>query len=136
MIEIAVSNQWKQAFSGAHIGMLLMGNVDNTKRPSPLDELKKNIVSSLRSKYEGCSRADLLETEVLKIYKSYYKNFGKTYHIQLQLESILYKGKSLPNVSPLVDANFAAEMETFLLTAGHDADRLCSSVTIDLSRGT
>ncbi|MDA3789989.1 MAG: hypothetical protein PF503_16020 [Desulfobacula sp.] len=42
MIEIAVSNQWKQAFAGAHIGMLLMGNVDNTKRPTPLDELKKN----------------------------------------------------------------------------------------------
>lgn len=136
LIKIIVSNQWKQAFSGAHIGMLLMGNVDNTKRTTPLDELKKNIVSLLRSKYEGCSRADLLKTEVLRIYKSYYKNFGKTYHIQLQLESILHKGKTLPNVSPLVDANFAAEMETFLLTAGHDADRLCSPITIDRSLGT
>jgi len=109
MIDIAVSNQWGQTFPGAHIGILLMGNVDNRKRSTPLDEQKKDLVSSLRSKYEGYSRADLLETKVLRAYKAYYRNFGKTYHIQLQLESILHKGKSLPNVSPLVDANFAAE---------------------------
>ena len=136
MLEIAVSDEWKQAFPGAHIGMLLMGSVDNTKRPTPLDKLKKDVVSSLRSKYAGYSRADLLELEVLRAYKSYYKQFDKTYHIQLQVESILHKGRSLPNVSPLVDANFAAEMETFLLTAGHDVDCLGSPVTIDVSRGT
>ncbi|WP_300464422.1 phenylalanine--tRNA ligase beta subunit-related protein [Desulfobacula sp.] len=136
MIDISVSNQWRQAFPGAHIGMLLMGNMDNRKRSTPLDELKKDLVFALRSKYDGYSRADLLKTQVLRAYKAYYRNFGKTYHIQLQLESILHKGKSLPNVSPLVDANFAAEMETFLLSAGHDADRLCSPVRIGKSHGT
>ena len=135
MIEVAISDQWQEVFSGAHIGMLLMGNVDNTKRHTTLDELKKDVVSSLRSKYAGFSRADLLELEVLRTYKSYYKKFDKTYHIQLQLESILHKGKLLPNVSPLVDANFAAEMESLLLTAVHDADCLCSPVMIDASRG-
>ena len=135
MIEIAVSEQWRQVFPGAHIGMLLMGNVDNAKRPTPLDELKKEVVSSLRNKYAGYSRTDLLELEVLRAYKAYYKKFDKTYHVQLQLESILHKGKSLPNVNPLVDANFAAEMESLLLTAGHDADFLCPPVTIDVSSG-
>jgi len=136
MIEVAVSNQWRKGFSGAHIGMLLIGNVDNKKRPTPLDDLKKEVVSSLRSKYAGYSRADLLELEVLQAYKSYYKKFDETYHLQLQLESILHKGKSLPNVSPLVDANFAAEMDSLLLTAGHDADCLWSPVTIDVSSGS
>jgi len=136
MIEIEVSALWKQGLPGAHIGILLMGNVDNTKRPTPLDEAKKEIVSMLRSRYAGLSRADLLKMEVLSAYKAYYKKFKKTYHVQLQLESILHKGKSLPDVSPLVDANFAAEMETFLLTAGHDAERLCTPVTIDISSGT
>jgi len=55
--------------------------VDNTKRPTPLEELKKNIVFSLRSKYAGYSRADLLELELLQTYKSYYKKFDKTYNI-------------------------------------------------------
>src|SRR5919204_4436547 len=44
------------------------------------------------------------------------------------------KGKSLPNVSPLVDANFTAEVETLVLTAGHDVDRLVAPVSIDVSR--
>ena len=136
MIEIEVTDQWRKYFPGAHIGILLMGNMDNTKHPTPLDEMKKNLASSLCSRYEGQSRADLLEMEVLRAYRSYYGNFGNTYHVQLQLESILHKGKSLPNVSPLVDAVFAAEMESLLLTAGHDADKLCFPVKIDQSLGT
>ena len=86
MFEVVLSDQWHESFSGAHIGMLLMGNVENTNRPTPLDELKKDVVSAIRSKYTGYSRADLFELEVLRIYKSYYRKFDKTYHIQLQLE--------------------------------------------------
>jgi len=44
--------------------------------------------------------------------------------VQLQVESIVSKGKSLPNVTPLVDANFVAEVETLVLTAGHDVAKL------------
>jgi DNA/RNA-binding domain of Phe-tRNA-synthetase-like protein len=67
-------------------------------------------------------------------YKQYYKHFEKTYHVLLQVESIILKEYSLPNVSPLVDANFTAEVETFVLTAGHDASKLRGPVCIDVSR--
>lgn len=67
-------------------------------------------------------------------YVRYYKGFEKTYHVLQQLESVVLKGKGLPGISPLVDANFAAELETLVLTAGHDADRLREPVTIDVSR--
>jgi DNA/RNA-binding domain of Phe-tRNA-synthetase-like protein len=40
----------------------------------------------------------------------------------------------LPDVSPLVDANFAAEVETLILTAGHDVARLEEPVLIDIAR--
>jgi DNA/RNA-binding domain of Phe-tRNA-synthetase-like protein len=63
------------------------------------------------------------------------EKFGQTYHIQLQLEAVVQQGKPLPNVSPLVDANFAAELETLILTAGHDADVLEAPVTIDATHG-
>jgi DNA/RNA-binding domain of Phe-tRNA-synthetase-like protein len=54
--------------------------------------------------------------------------------VQLQVESIVLKGKKLPNVSPLVDANFIAEVETLVLTAGHDVTKLQGSILIDISR--
>ena len=43
-------------------------------------------------------------------------------------------GKGLPTVSPLVDSNFLAEMETFVLTAGHDVEELYEPILIDVSR--
>lgn len=70
----------------------------------------------------------------MAVYDRYYTRFNKTYHVQLQLESIVLKGKPLPDVLPLVDANFMVEMETLVLTAGHDCEKLREPVVIDASR--
>lgn len=135
MLQIQVTERWHQLFSGGHVGFLLVGNVDNSSRETPLDEKKRAIESHLREKFANYSRKELLEVGVLNAYRQYYKQFGNTYHVQLQLESVVQKGKSLPSVSPLVDANFAAELETLVLTAGHDADLLLPPLVIDMSQG-
>ena len=134
MIQLEVTGRWHAAFPGAHVGVLLVGKVDNTKRETPLDEHKRKVAARLREKYAGFSRAKLLELETLKAYRDYYRRFGNTYHVQLQLESVI-KSKPFPNVSPLVDANFAAELETLVLTAGHDADLLTLPLTLDVTQG-
>ena len=67
-------------------------------------------------------------------YDRYYRRFDKTYHVLLQVESIVLKGKNLPAVSPLVDANFTAEVETLVLTAGHDVQQLQGPMVIDNAR--
>lgn len=136
MIEIAVTDRWKKTFPGAHIGTLMLGNVNNTRRPNALDDRKRELEIQLRNKYAGFSRADLLAVISMQVYRQFYKRFNKTYHVLLQLESVLNKGKSLPSVSPLVDANFAAELETLILSAGHDADRLETPITIDAATGS
>jgi DNA/RNA-binding domain of Phe-tRNA-synthetase-like protein len=59
----------------------------------------------------------------------------KTYHIALQLESVVFKGRSLPNVAALVEAMFMAELQDLLLTAGHDLDTLALPLTLDVARG-
>ena len=53
---------------------------------------------------------------VLSAYRLYYRRFRNTYHVLLQVESIAKKGKRLPDISPLVDANFIAEVETLVLS--------------------
>ena len=135
MFQIEVADRWHDTFPGGYVGVLIIGNVDNARRPTPLDQRKKEIESRLRTKFAAFSRRDLLELEVLKAYRNYYKQVNKTYHVQLQLESVVHKGKSLPNVSPLVDANFAAELETLILTSGHDADLLEAPITLDATQG-
>lgn len=135
MLEITPTRRWHERFPGAYVGALLLANVDNSRRTTPLDERKRALEACLRERYRDRTRADLLELAVLNAYRAFYKRFDKTYHVQLQLESVVHKGKSLPSVSPLVDANFAAELETLVLTAGHDADLLRPPLTLDATRG-
>lgn len=114
--------------------MLEVSGVDNTA-PSPmLNEQKRQTEARLREKYAGFTRPDFLALPAMAAYEKYYKRFGKTYHVLLQLESIALKGKNLPNVSPLVDANFSAEVETLVLTAGHDVAKLREPVVIDTAK--
>ena len=91
---------------------------------------------SLRSQFSGRDRAAMSNLPVLQAYNTYYRRFKKTYHVQLQLESIAWKGRSIPSVSALVEAMFMAEMKNMLLTAGHDLDILHLPLTLDVSKGT
>ena len=134
MLAISATAEWRAAHPGAVIGLLELSRVDNS-RPSPaLDDRKRKTEARLRDRYQGFARPDFLSLPVMAAYVRYYKRFGKTYHVQLQVESIVLKSKSLPNVSPLVDANFVAEVDTLVLTAGHDVDKLHGHVSIDVSR--
>ena len=134
MISITATEAWKTAHPGGIIGLLEISGLDNMQ-PSPLlEQEKRTIEQRLREKYANYSRDDFLALPVMAAYHRYYRKFGYTYHVLLQLESVALKGKSLPSVSPLVDVNFAAELETLILTAGHDVTQLEAPVVMDVAR--
>ena len=130
-----VSETWQAAFPQAHVGVLVMRDVVNPARHAALDREKEALENELRSRFAGQTRGDLDQVPVLQAYAAYYKRFKKTYHVQLQLESIVFKGKSIPSVAALVEAMFMAEVKNMLLTAGHDLDALQLPVRLDVSRG-
>jgi DNA/RNA-binding domain of Phe-tRNA-synthetase-like protein len=134
MLEISATDGWRGAHARATIGVLELSGLDNRGASARLNERKRAIEAGLRERYRGFSRQDFLALPVMADYDRYYKRFNKTYHVQLQLESIVLKGKPLPDVSPAVDANFMAEVETLILTAGHDAEKLTGPIVIDVSR--
>jgi len=134
VLPIAATAEWQTAHRGAIIGLLELSAVENAHSSLQLDARKRETEARLRERYRGLSRRELLSLPVMAAYAQYYKRFDKTYHVLLQLESIVSKGKPLPSVSPLVDANFIAEVDTLVLTAGHDVDKLVGAVSIDVSR--
>jgi DNA/RNA-binding domain of Phe-tRNA-synthetase-like protein len=134
MLSISATNEWRNAHPGGIIGLLEVSGIENIHSSSSLDERKRATEANLRERYQGFTRQDFLALPMISAYERYYKHFDKTYHVQLQVESIVLKGKNLPNVLPLVDANFIAEMETFILTAGHDVAKLREPVSMDVSR--
>jgi DNA/RNA-binding domain of Phe-tRNA-synthetase-like protein len=133
MLSISATDEWRNAHPGAAIGLLELSGVECASGPQVLEDRKRETEARLRERYHGFTRQDFLALPVMAAYEQYYKRFNKTYHVLLQVESIVLKGKDLPYVSPLVDANFAAEVETLILTAGHDVARLRGAVSIDVS---
>jgi DNA/RNA-binding domain of Phe-tRNA-synthetase-like protein len=133
---LVLSEAWKTTYPGAAVGVLAMRNVVNPAQHPALDERKKELENQLRARYSGYDRTALRALPALQAYHTYYKHFKKTYHVQLQLESIIFKGKSIPRVAALVEAMFMAELKNLLLTAGHDLDLLHRPVKIDISDGS
>lgn len=131
-----ITTAWKSAFRGAHVGVLAIREVTNPAHHAELEKLKAELEAGLRDQFHGQDRAALSSHPVLQVYGEYYKRFKKTYHVQLQLESIVMKGKSIPSVAALVEAMFMAEIKNMLLTAGHDLDVLQLPLTLDVSRGS
>jgi DNA/RNA-binding domain of Phe-tRNA-synthetase-like protein len=133
---LEVTSAWKTAYPEAFVGVLVMRAVSNPAHHPELERKKAALEEELRARYSGQDRAAIARHPVLQAYGDYYRQFKKTYHIQLQLESIVLKGKSIPSVATLVESMFMAEMQDMLLTAGHDLDALQLPLTLDIARGT
>jgi len=131
----AVSEAWKAAYPGAHAGTLAMRDVANPARHAGLDERTDQLEAQLRSRFAGQNRAQLKEIPTIRAYTAYYARFNKSYHVQLQLESVALKGKSIPRPGALVQAMFTAELQDMLLTAGHDLQSLQLPVTLNVATG-
>ena len=130
-----VTKAWRSAFPEAHAGVLVMKDVLNPANHDGLERRKVALVEELRRRYGGLERSGLQALPALQVYEAYYQRFKKTYHVQLQLESIVFKGKSIPSVAALVEAMFMAEIKNLLLTAGHDLDSLQLPARLEVTRG-
>jgi len=130
-----VTSAWKSAYPEAHVGVLVMHAVSNPAHHPELEDQKAVLEEQLRTQFSGQDRVAIASHPVLRAYEEYYRRFKKTYHIQLQLESIILKGKSIPSVAALVEAMFMAEMQDLLLTAGHDLDSVQLPLVLGAATG-
>lgn len=133
---LTISENLKELYPDAKFGMLVMKNVKNLHSVPKFSEVKASVQNELLNKYPNFNRKEFVKTEPICFYKNYYKKFKKTYPVQLELESIVLKGKSIPNVSTLVEAMFTAELKNLLLTAGHALDKINFPLKLSLADGS
>lgn len=134
-MRLEVTKEWKDAFPGASVGLLVMKNTVNPKNNPDLDNKMKEIEEEIRNNFSESGREGIRELSTIRAYTEYYKKFKKTYHVMLQLESIALKNRNLPRISTLVSAMFAAELKNQLLTAGHDISKLQNPVVLNIANG-
>ena len=134
-MDLHVADGWRTAYPEASIGILAMDDVENPPEHAALAVHVRQIEDELRSRWVGATRADLHQIPEFAAYRSYYRGFGKTYHVQLQFESVVLKGKQLRSNGTLVLAMFAAELRNRLLTAGHDLATIQGDLSVDVAQG-
>jgi DNA/RNA-binding domain of Phe-tRNA-synthetase-like protein len=132
---LTATKAWREAYPQASVGILAMEQVANPRRHPALDELRAAVEAALRARYGQMDRAALRAMSPFAAYADYYRRFRKSYHVQLQVESVAWEGKSIPAVATLVEAMFMAELDNGLLTAGHDMAAVVRPVRIDVATG-
>jgi DNA/RNA-binding domain of Phe-tRNA-synthetase-like protein len=130
-----VTQAWRETYPGACAGILAVRGAANPPHHPALEEKKRFLEEELRARFAGQDREAVRALPVIQAYEAYYRRFKKTYHVQLQLESIVFKDKPIPRVAALVEAMFMAEIKNLLLTAGHDLGLLELPVTLDVATG-
>jgi DNA/RNA-binding domain of Phe-tRNA-synthetase-like protein len=131
---VAFTQSVKEEYPCMQCGVMTVDGVSSKADRSVVDGIVKKELERIRSMHEGYNRQAALATEPLCHYASYYKRWGKSYHVLGQLESILLKGKGIPPVGAPVEAMFLAEVGNLLLTAGHDFDLIEGKLTVDVAK--
>lgn len=131
-----LTTKFQSVYPGAMIGILEMTGVVNADPGSTLRVHAAEVEDLVKIKYAGYDRKQLLGQPALQVYADYYKRFDKTYHVLLQLESVLIKSKSIQGPSPIVLAMFLAEMKGLLLTAVHDLEKVNGGLEVDVADGS
>ena len=132
---INISSNWETQQPGASVGLLILTNAPNIADHPELSKAKQALEEELRKRFAGLDRKSLREEPTMAAYDAFYRPFRKTYHVQLQLESVVFKDKPIFSPSALVVSMFMSELKTGLLTAGHDHSLLELPLLADIADG-
>ena len=130
-----VDPAWRETHPGASVGFIAMRGTSNPPTHDELNDLAAALETELGSRLGTVDRETIRAIPPLPAYAAYYKRCGQRYHVAMQLESVAQKGKSVPRVAALVEAMFIAELNTLLLTAGHDLDAVDLPIRLSVGAG-
>lgn len=130
---IVVDKSWQEAYPGAKLGVMVVDQVLSQSGCAALEDEKMKVITELRNRFGN--KEELAQSFPFPVYRDYYKKYKKTYHVVKQVESVAFKEKGIPSVTPVVEAMFMAELKNGLLTAGHDFQAIKNPLTLKAATG-
>lgn len=130
---ISIKKDFYTSHPKASVGFLQLKIDYTSQNLDILNTSTHNLISQLKDEYAEPS--DLRADPVIQSYVGYYKKFKKSYHVLLQLESLLFKDKEFHAPGPLLQIIFLSELKNKLLTAIHDAAALEYPLEICVASG-
>ena len=119
-------------FPSVKMGILAMTNLSPAAPLAP--DAIADGVEEIRRRYGHLDRAGLKAAQPICPYIEYYRAFGYSYHVLSQLEFVLAGKKQFRAETGLLQSMFLTEIESMLLTAGHDLAALRLPLLLTLAR--
>ena len=130
---LTIDNAVSKTFPGTKMGVLAITSVEASSPLAPSEVTE--AMNEIQRRYGQLDRASLKDKHPIDSYVAYYKKFGYSYHVLAQLESVLQGKKQVRAGSGLLQAMFLSELESMLLTAGHDLGKLRMPISLQVASG-
>ena len=129
-MDTVLTSEFRAALPSGIFGALVVRGCPNRTRALALPPVQREVEDRLRRRFPGES---IDADPVAQAYAGYFRRFGSRYPVVHQAKTIL-AGRPIESPSALVEAMFTAEVDSLVLTSGHDLDVLAGSLTVDVAR--
>ena len=126
---IELTQAFRATWPEGLFGVLLVRNCPNRPEVQALQAHVRAIEARLRSRFPGETIDD---DPIARAYAAYFRRYGGRYPVVHQARTIL-AGRPIESPSALVTAMFAAEVDSLVLTSGHDLDALRDPLRVDVA---
>lgn len=129
-MQIDLTPAFRTAYPGGIFGALLASGCPNRPHVTALAADQRAVEARLRERFPG----ETIDADpVARAYAGYFRRYGARYPVVHQVRTIL-AGRPIESPSALVEAMFTAEMDSLVLTSGHDLDALEGSLRVDIAQ--
>lgn len=129
-MRIELTPAFQTAFSDGVFGVLAVRNCPNRPRAAALVPDQREVEARLRDRFpDQAMNAD----PIAVAYATYFRRFGERYPVVHQAKTVL-AGRPIESPSALVAAMFTAELDSLVLTSGHDVTALQCALRVDIAQ--
>ena len=111
-------------------GALIVRGCPNRPRAAAIDADRRTVESQLRERFSGNA---IDAVPIAAAYAGYFRRFGGRYPVVHQARTVI-GGRPIASASALVEAMFIAELDSLVLTSGHDLGALREPLRVDVAR--
>lgn len=127
-MEILLTPAFHATFPSGLFGILVARNCRNRPKAAHINADPQALGTRLRRRFPD-GQVDL--DPIAQAYAAYFRRHGGRYPVAHQATSIL-AGRPIESPSALVEVMFTAEVESLVLTSGHDLSALSGQLLVDV----
>jgi DNA/RNA-binding domain of Phe-tRNA-synthetase-like protein len=129
-MQIELTSDFSNTFPEGAFGALIARNCPNRPRAEALGPVQRAVEGRLRERFPG----NTVDSDpVARAYAGYFRRYGARYPVVHQARTVI-GGRAIESPSALVAAMFTAEVDSLVLTSGHDLEALAGPLRVDVAR--